>query len=196
MLVPAKLYIKELTELIGKTITKPEYKWWHSSYHKIVIEIDDNFWSKVQLVKLNKEGKIVGYYRAMFDRPENYVESMHCVNFNLKDKMTFALGLKEFLHYLIEVLNVPKIKWVMYKGNPIEKSYDKLCKLHGGKIIGDEDYAVLIGNEMIGSKTYQWLNTKWICSNCGSTKRKILWLECDKCKSGVMKCKNPFGNNI
>ncbi len=192
MLKPAKLYVKELTDLIGSTTIDPDYRWWHGSFQVVSIEIDDNFWSKIQLVKLNKEGNVIGYYRAMYARPENYIESMHCINFNLKDKMTFALGLKEFLNYLINVLNIPKLRWIVYKGNPIEKTYDKLCIRYGGKIVGEEDYVVSIGNKMIGSKTYQWINDKWVCSNCGNTKRKILWLECDKCKNGVMKYSNPF----
>ncbi len=158
MLVPAKLYVKELTELIGMTATNPEYKWWHGSYSKATIEIDDNFWSCIQLVKLNSKKEIIGYYRASVSRPENYVDGLSCINFNLKDKMSFALGMREFLNYIINTLRMPKIKWLVYVGNPMEKSYDKLCERHGGRVIGTENYGVLISNKMHDIKHYQWLN--------------------------------------
>lgn len=158
MLMPAKLYVKELSELLGATATNPEYKWWHGSYSKVAIEVDDNFWSCIQFVKLNSKNEIIGYFRATVARPENYIDGLSCINFNLKDKMSFALGIKEFLNYLINILNMPKIKWLVYVGNPMEKAYDKLCKNHGGKIIGIEHYGVLIGNKMHDIKHYQWLS--------------------------------------
>ena len=161
MLRPAKLYANELTQLIGETATNPEYKWWHGSNAVSIIEIDDTFWAKIQLVKLNKDNRIIGYYKAAFARPENYIESLSCINFNLKDKMTFAIGMKEFLCYLVNELCVPKIKWSVYVGNPMEKAYDKFCKKHGGRIIGIEDYNILINNKMYGCKYYQWLSGEW-----------------------------------
>ena len=161
MLRPAKLYVNELAKLVGETTTDPRYKWWHGSTPTSIIEVEDTFWTKIQLVKLNRENKIIGYYNAAYARPENYISNISCMNFNLKDKMAFSIGLKEFLNYLVNVVRVPKISWISYVGNPMEKAYDKLCEKHGGRIVGIEDFTTLIENKMYGSKYYQWLNKEW-----------------------------------
>jgi hypothetical protein len=195
MLKPAKAYDQELQRVVADTALDERLKWWSSSYIEPVIDIDTHFYNKTQLVSVYNN-IVIGYFSASWRRPENFVYSLRCVNFHNQHKGVFAKDIQRFLDYLVNVSNTPKINWSVYIGNPIEKTYDRFCERHGGRIVGIFKSDVVINGKYYDKKVYEWINHKWICSHCGYTTRKGAPCEeeimCKKCGMGEMIYKNPF----
>jgi len=194
MLVPAKLHEIELQAKMATTVIDPYYSLWHGAYANTVFSIDDNTWSNLQLASVVND-KVIGYFKAHWDRAGGYIESMACVHFpENRDatKLVFAIDMRNFLKYLVETLNVPKIAWSVYRGNPVEKHYDRLAKKFGGRIMGIDRYATKINGKWYDLKHYEWINDYHECTNCGVRVKKEAEVMCWKCGIGEMIYKNPF----
>jgi hypothetical protein len=196
MLEPAKLYEKQLNNCMTKTVLDPYYQWYHLQYPEPAVTIDDTFWNKTQLVSI-EDGVVQGYFKATWQRPENYIDSITCANFNRENKNLFATDIRRFLKYLVYDLNISKIKWSVVIGNPIEKHYDRIIRRFSGRIIGIERYAYLINGKYYDRKIYEWINDYYECDNCGyierSEKKMKQYGDRDCCKClGRMVYRNPF----
>lgn len=191
MLFPAYTKQKELQVKFASTTLDPYYKYYHTSYPSIGIKIDDNFWSNIQLVSLNKKEEVCGYFEAGISRPENYINSLSTVNFNKDDRGLFALDLKNFFRYLLSELNVKKIGFDVVVDNPVTKHYDSMVERLGGRVVGLKEYEYLINNKYYDMKLYEIINNHWRCNNCGYATMKTK-LVCRKCGMGTMKYIKAF----
>lgn len=191
MLVPAYTRSDELNSKFIETMLDPYYKYYHGSYTKAAIKIDDTFWNKVQLVSLDKKNNICGYFKATWSRPENYIRSVSIINFNRKNPRLFASDISKFFKYLILELKPKKINFHITIGNPAENHYDRLVNNLGGRVVGIKKYDCLINDSYYDSKQYEIINDYWECDNCGYTSKRLNGLQCKKCK-GKMVYKNPF----
>jgi hypothetical protein len=191
MLEPAKLHEDQLNDCIAKTVMDPYYKWYHLSYGEPVITIDDTFWNKTQLVSTH-DGVVQGYFKATWQRPENYIDSVSCINFSKENKNIFAADIRSFFKYLGYTINVSKIIWTVVIGNPIERHYDRIVKRFGARIIGIERYAFLINGKYYDRKLYEWINGYYECTHCDNKEKKEREVMCWKCGLGEMVYRNPF----
>jgi len=192
MLEAAKTHESQLNECMSRTVMDPYYKWYHLSYAEPIVIIDDTFYNKIQLVSIQDDA-VQGYFVAGWQRPENYIDSIMCVNFNKKkNKNTFALDLRGFLKHLVNDLNVPKIMWTVAIGNPIEKHYDRIIKRFSGRIVGVEKYAFLINGKYYDRKGYEWINDYYECTHCDNKEKNEREVMCWKCDLGEMVYRNPF----
>lgn len=191
MLKLAKLYEEQLNKKLAENVAKPENKFYSFSYIVTKLNIDDNFWDAVQFVSVDKNDEVVGLFSARYERPENYIGSISCFNFK-KPSILFSKDLLDFLNYLVKVLNVPKIRWTVIIGNPIEKSYDNLCNKFGGRIVGIEKYHTLINGKYYDTKIYEWINDYYECSSCSYKQKKEEEIICKECGVGKMIYHNPF----
>jgi len=196
MLVAAKAYEAELTKKVASIALDPYYKFWHSSYPDTEAKVDDSFWTNIQCVSVHN-GEVIGYLKAHIDRPGNYVSSLSCVHFPDREptKMVFGMDLRRFMRYLLDDLGMPKISWTVYRGNPVEKHYDRLIKKMGGRIVGIEKYAVKLGKEWYDSKQYEFINDYFECTHCGTKVKKEAEVMCWKCGLGEMVYVNPFNKH-
>jgi len=198
MLVPAKVHEAELQKEIAMVAMDPYYKLWQGSYADTAKEIDDNFWAKIHLVSV-KDDKVIGYFYAHWCRPANYIDGLTCVHFGKNKnatKITFAADFRRFIKYLVEDLATPKLSWAVYRGNPVEKHYDRMIKKFGGRIMGIDKYANLIGGKWYDLKHYEWINDYHECTNCGHKVKKEQEVMCWKCGIGEMVYRNPFGAHV
>jgi len=191
MLKAAKLYEDKINVFLRRNVLNPRLAFWHGQYPDTTITIDDNFWSKIQFVSVDKRNDVRGYFKATVARPENYVNGMSCINFG-KPSMLFANDMASFMQYLAFEINMPKIVWNVTVGNPIEKQYDKLCKNVGGRIVGTERFAVLVNGKYHDSKTYEWINDYYECTHCGNREKQEREVMCWECGLGEMVYHNPF----
>ena len=191
MLEPAKLYEDQLNCCMARTALDPYYKWYHLSYSEPVVTIDNNFWNKTQLVSIHG-GIVQGYFIARWQRPENYIDSIMCVNFNKENKNIFAADIRSFFKYLVYDLNISKIMWTVVVGNPIEKHYDRIAKRLSARIIGVERYAFLINGKYYDRKMYDWINDYYECTHCDNKEKNEREVMCWKCGLGEMVYRNPF----
>jgi hypothetical protein len=191
MLEAAKRYEDQLNDCMAKIAMDQYYKWYNTSYADIVRKIEDTFYYKIQLVSTH-DGIVQGYFLAEWQRPENYIDSLMCVNFSKENKNIFAADIRRFLKYLVSDLNVSKITWSVVCGNPIERHYDRIIKRFSGRVVGVEKYTFLINGKYYDKKMYEWINDYYECTHCDNKEKNEREVICWKCGLGEMVYRNPF----
>lgn len=192
MLKPAKLYEAELILAFSNLMMDDSMKWWQGAYEDTAPKIADSFWTSIQLVSINKNNELCGYFNATVERPENYVSNLSCAKLPNGNKALFAKDIINFLYYLLNYKNFPKICWCVTVGNPIEKAYDKFIKNHGGRIVGVYKNHILINGKYYDEKHYEYVNNYWECSYCKHKCYKEEEIICWKCGIGTMNYKPAF----
>jgi hydrogenase maturation factor len=178
MLVPAYTKIEELNTKIAATAMDPYYKYYHLSYAELTITVDESFWQKVQMVSVNHEKEVCGYFKAGWTRPENHISSISITSL-------FAKDIINFFKYIMFELKPKKINFYAVVNNPAVIQYDKLVEGLGGYIVGIKKYEHLINDKYYDLKIYEVINDYWKCNNCNCIiKRKKI-----KCVKNVMLAK-------
>ncbi len=136
MLEPAYLRRDEVKGLYAENIGKPVNKWFRNgSYVVFELKIDPDQWIRYQYVSVDKNNNIVGYLRANNSREHKLVDTIAIINFNGDKSLEFGKDVKRFFWLLLQS-DTRKIKFSVVIGNPIEATYDKICKKFGGRIVG------------------------------------------------------------
>ena len=134
MLDLANKYEENLQLLFANIAFDDKYKFLSGSSYRDKYKTSDSTWAKHEFVSIhNKE--IIGYLSYSIDRDSNAAWGMQIVNFE-QPNIIFAKDLKKFLTDIFEKFKFRKLKFAVYVGNPIEKSYDKMCTKYGGRIVG------------------------------------------------------------
>jgi hypothetical protein len=137
MLQPAYLYKDELYKYKSKLAFNERYKFYAGgSSFCFDIKPDDSSWNRIQLVSINKNNELIGYFSADINRSVYFIDSLEIINFTPKTNLIFAQDLKQFFLDLFNKYNYNKINFNVIVGNPAEKIYDKLVKNYGGRIVG------------------------------------------------------------
>lgn len=192
MLLPAYTKINELNAKIAATAMDPYYKYYHLSYAGLTITVEDSFWQKVQMVSVNHEKEICGYFKATWARPENSMNTITIINFNMDNPILFAKDAIAFFKYLMFELKPKKINFFVITNNPVMEHYDKIVENLGGRVVGIKKYDHLINDKYYDSKLYEIINDRWECNNCNYTTKREKGKICRKCNAGEMIYKNPF----
>lgn len=100
--------------------------------------------------------EVIGYLNANISRSDSSVSSISVVNFNENKKMIFARDFCKFIKDLFFKYNFRKISFTVTVGNPIESSYDKFIKKHGGTICGyQKEHVILQDGKYYDVKNYE-----------------------------------------
>ena len=78
---------------------------------------------------------VIGYISYSICRQNNSITGLEIINFS-NNKAVFGRDVITALKDIFEKYNFRKIKFCVVIGNPIEKTYDKLIKKYGGRIVG------------------------------------------------------------
>lgn len=100
--------------------------------------IDDNMNPDPQrrsFVSLDKNGSIIGFISYYFDPVCRLVTSMGAINFTGQDRFTFGKDLMRVIDDIFVKYHMETLEWAVICGNPIEESYDRICKRIGGRIL-------------------------------------------------------------
>ena len=160
MLEPAIKFKDQLEQLQYDIWFNDKYKYWVCDVYYEVLTIDENTWSKHQFVSVIDD-KIIGYIAYNVHRGDNSVDCLSIMNFT-DDKIAFGMDLGQALKDIFEKYKFRKLNFDVVVGNPIEKSYDKMIKKYGGRIIGTKKEDVkLIDGEYYDKKIYEILATEY-----------------------------------
>lgn len=140
MLKPAFLFKDLIQEKIAETLLDPRYEYAYlDGSMQMEPKLATNTWEGVDVVSVIEKGKqtiLLGLAKFRMDRPGNFVSSIYLLSFTDSSKEILAGDLYSAINKLFTVMNIPKMKWCVAVGNPVEKLYDRLCTLAGGRIVG------------------------------------------------------------
>lgn len=160
MLEPAIKYRDQLENVQYNIWFKDKYKYFNSGTYYGAIQIDDNTWNKHQFVSV-LNGNVIGYIEYEISREENHVSSLAIINFT-DNHIVFGRDLAQALKDIFEKYKFRKLNFGVVVGNPIEKSYDKMIKKYGGRIIGTyKENCKLIDGEYYDEKYYEILASEY-----------------------------------
>ena len=122
----------------------PNAKWYYVGGWEKEIVIDKDTWDKIQMISVDSEGIIHGYFTVDVNEMLNRLHSMAVINYGSKCDIVFSKDFYQFLKYLFVDKCFHKLEWTVVIGNPIEKMYDRFCKKAGGNIIGISHDSIML----------------------------------------------------
>jgi len=145
---------EELTMLQYNIWLEDKYKYYNNDTYYESMEIDESTWQRHQFVSV-KNDKVIGYISYRVDRTSDMAHSLAIMNFT-DDKITFGMDLGKVLTDIFEKYNFRKLEFSVVVGNPIEKSYDKMIRKYGGRIIETRHkHSRLIDGKLYDFKEYE-----------------------------------------
>ena len=136
MLKPAYPYKEKLQQKYNEIIFQDKYMFYNcDAYWRYDFKISENSWDSIELVSVDTQDNVIGFFRAALDRPSEKVYSLGVANF-YDANAVFAKDLKQFILGLLFKFNFRKIEWTVVIGNPAEKMYDRFISKYGGNITG------------------------------------------------------------
>ena len=134
MLEPAIKYKDQLEKLQYNIWFNDKYKYYNYNTYYNSMQIDDNTWNRHQFVSVFND-EVIGYIAYDISRNDNSVDGLCIINFS-DNKAVFGVDLGKALRDIFEKYKFRKLNFNVLIGNPIEKSYDKMIKKYGGRIVG------------------------------------------------------------
>jgi RimJ/RimL family protein N-acetyltransferase len=138
MLDYAKKYEPELMNLYQDIAFDSFYNFQQYSFYRETFEIPKDTWNGHYFVSLVGT-KVIGYISYLIKRSEHYAYGLNIVHFGGRDAkggIVFGRDVMTALRDVFERFGFIKLNFTTVIGNPIEKTYDKLIKRYGGRIIG------------------------------------------------------------
>ena len=132
----AYTYKDKLQEAYNTIIFNDKYKYYNfTNYWTHTIKLSENSWEDIEMVSVDTNDNVRGYFRAGIARDADKVSSLGIMNFYDKNA-TFSKDLYQFLTDLFNKYNFRKIEFTVVIGNPAEKMYNRIMKKYGGRIVG------------------------------------------------------------
>ena len=129
-------YVEQVKQKFRSTWFKERYKYWTATNYSEEWNPIESTWVDHQIVSV-RNGEVIGYNGYGIDRASgDLVHNLNIINFEEKPSITFARDLGQVLIDIFEKYNFRKLSFYVVVGNPIEKSYDKMCERYGGRIVG------------------------------------------------------------
>ena len=120
-------------------------------------------------VSINDKGDIIGAIGYCIMRDTESVCGLGIINFT-GDK-AFGKDVLQAIKDIFEKYNFRKLSWCVVVGNPIERTYDKLCAKYGGRIVGTEkEETKLFDNKYYDVKRYEILRLDYMKKTKRSTR--------------------------
>jgi len=117
-----------------------------------------------QIMVSTHESKIIGSITIVINSAADSVVDIAIMSLTEKYRYYFAKDVITFLKFLMQKYR--KISCFCLRGNPSEKSYDRLVKSHGWKIVGIMEKQVINKfGEWTDIKHYEFINHNWRSSN-------------------------------
>lgn len=156
-------YADELKEKMYDLWFDEKYKYYNCSPYYSDVEISGETWEHHQFVSV-LDDELIGYICYEVNRIANYCCGLGIVNFT-DNKMTFGRDLGKVLTDIFEKFRFNKLKFSVVIGNPIEKTYDKMIRRYGGRIIGIfKDDTRLIDGKLYDIKEYEILRSEYLAA--------------------------------
>jgi RimJ/RimL family protein N-acetyltransferase len=167
MLDYAKKYETELVRLYRDIAFNPFYNFQQYDSYRQTFEIPGDTWNGHYFASLVKT-KVIGYISYHIKRSEHYAHSFNIIHFggkDAKDGIIFGKDVMTALRDIFERFGFIKLNFCVVIGNPIERTYDKLIKRYGGRIVGIfKNETRLIDGRLYDVKHYEILAEEYFGS--------------------------------
>lgn len=136
-IVNAKLYEEEIRHKMWEIWYDEKYQFYFGGTQRWDFSIQDgnNGYENRVFAVLDRNDSLIGCISYSVDIEMRVAYSFGAINFS-DDKFTFGKALFQVINECFTKYGLNVIEWNVICGNPIEKSYDKMCKKFGGRIIG------------------------------------------------------------
>lgn len=163
MLEPAIKYKEQLEKVQYEVWFNDKYKYWNYDVYYDTLQINTDSWNKHQFVSV-VNGEVIGYIAYNVSRSDDSVNALSILNFS-DNKAAFGMDLGQALKDIFEKYRFRKLSFTVVVGNPIEKSYDKMIKKYGGRIVGTKKEDVkLIDGKYYDKKIYEILADEYFAT--------------------------------
>lgn len=167
MLDIAQKYTNELKIKLADIAYDLKYMFVHFGYSN-EYEPTKSTWDKHEFVSMSN-GEVIGYIRYYINRNEYSASGLSAINFS-NNKITFGRDLGTVLDNIFTKFNFRKLKFGVFIGNPIEKSYDKAIEKYGGRIIGIEKKETrLLDGNFYDYKSYEIFREDYLANKAKRT---------------------------
>jgi hypothetical protein len=157
MLAYAKPYEDQVKELFRASTFDFYYKYGHLYNFREDKKIPDSTWEGHHFVSMQGE-EVIGYIAYDIDRPCDLATGLFITHFGTKYPFTFGRDVITAIKEIFEKFHFRKLNTSVVIGNPVEKTYDRLIKRAGGRIVGIREKEVrLIDGLLYDLKLYEIL---------------------------------------
>lgn len=162
MLKLAYIYKDKLQQVYNTVIFQDKYKFYnYDNYWSYELKLNNDSWSNIEMVSVDHNDNIRGFFRANISRESNKILSLAVMNFYDKN-VTFSKDFYHFLKDLFDKYNFRKIEFNVVVGNPAEKLYDRIMIKYGGSIIGTKKKSTkLVDGKYYDVKLYEIFKDNW-----------------------------------
>ena len=163
MIKPAILYKEELPKLYQQIWFNEKYKYYNYNSNWYTFSVEDNTRNWHEFVSVDKEGKVIGYIHYYIDRMTLNCRSFGAINFT--DNPIFGKDVLQVVKDIFERFNFHKLQFGVVIGNPVEKTYDRLCAKYGGRILCiEQEETTLEDNKYYDVKRYEILRKNYLAA--------------------------------
>lgn len=157
----AQKYSDELKLLFLNTAYDEKYMFYNGSWVSEYKPSTDN-WNNYEFVSIDSDNKVIGYISYGIKRDTYSVDGLRIINFS-DNKITFGKDVIKVIQDIFMKYSFRKLSFAVFVGNPIEKTYDKLIKKYGGRIIGiKEKDEKLLDGKLYDFKMYEIFRDEFI----------------------------------
>jgi len=109
-------------------------------------------------------GEVIGKFDILINTAASAILEIPVMTLSEKHRYIFAKDYMTFIRYLMQKYR--KMSFFVLIGSPVEKTYDRLAKILGWKIVGIMEKQVLNNKgEWNDIKYYEWINKNWRSDN-------------------------------
>lgn len=133
----AKLYETEIREKIWEIWYDEKYQYYFGTDWRRDFSLADaeNSPCHHDFAIFNDDDELIGYIGYSIDLESRIAERFGAINFS-DDKLIFGKVICQIIKDCFLKFGMNVVEWCVICGNPIEKSYDRLCERYGGRIVG------------------------------------------------------------
>lgn len=136
-LLNAKLYENEIKEKMWELWYNEKYQYYFNSLNRFdySAETTSGEYIRHSFAVINRANELIGvitYYISLENRIANWFGA---INFS-DDIITFGKAIYKVIENCFLKFGMNVVEWCVVCGNPIERSYDRMCKKYGGTIVG------------------------------------------------------------
>lgn len=162
MLKPAILYKEEIEKIYRHLWFDDYYKYYNYNtvWGDINIQDKTNDWH--EFVSINKDGKILGLITYYVVRSIPKAQSLGILSF-LPGTSEFGRDVLHAVDDMFTKFNLHKLDFGVVIGNPVEKTYDNLCRRYGGRILCiEKEETRLQDNKLYDVKRYEIMREDYL----------------------------------
>lgn len=160
----AKLYEEQLRKKMWEVWYDEKYQYYFGGNWRSDLSLADSndSYPRRAFAVLNGGDELIGYISYSFDPELRIAQWFGAINFT-EDRTTFGRALRQVITDCFLKFGMEVVEWNVICGNPVEQSYDKICKRLGGHIIGVRHHRAMdMAGNIHDDKAYEILRADFM----------------------------------